>query len=209
MKKISPFIFLVSLLLLFTQCKKGQASFIITGLVTDETFQTPLHDTHIQLFRIAAGTSEETLVAETKASDGSFRFEVKRDKTTVYKIYVSKNNYFSCTKEIPFSTLSIEQENVVNLTTTAKAWVKLKFNNINPLSSDHIKYIKQEGKMNCDDCCPSTEQHLYGAQNTSIICPNDANTTYSIFYAVLNSTDQGIKSVNTPAFDTTELLITY
>jgi hypothetical protein len=209
MKKFKPFVFLFATLIALSSCKKGQASFIIKGNVSDETFQTSLTNATIQLYRIAAGTNEETLISELESTDGSFRFEVKRDKTTQYKIAVTKQNYFPIVKEIPFNSLSIEQENTVSLSTTAQSWVKLRFNNLNALSSDHLKYIKQNGKVNCDECCPATEQHLYGPQNTSFICPNDANTTYSIFYAVLNTTDQGIKSVITPAFDTTELLITY
>ena len=87
--------------------------------------------------------------------------------------------------------------------------MKIKLLNNNPIPSDHLRFIKQQGKENCLECCPTSEQNYYGAIDTSIYCINDANTNYSIYYWLVGTSTQNLLSVNTTIFDTTDIILQY
>jgi hypothetical protein len=59
---------------------------------------------------------------------------------------VVKSNYFELYEDIPFSDLTIEEDNTRNYGTTAKSWAKLHFVNNSGVPADILQYIKQEGK---------------------------------------------------------------
>lgn len=191
-------------------CKKGQADFVLNGKITDSTFGQSHSGASVKLYQVPVGTTQEILVGSSiLGSDGNYSFTFPRDKMEKYVLKVSKTNYFDIEETIYFSSLSIENENIRNYSTTAKSWVKLTFNNVNPLPSDELHFIKQSGKEDCDECCGTTENVLYGAVNLSIYCINDANTEYSYFYEVIGTSNIGIKSSYTIPFDTTEIILNY
>ena len=119
-----------------------------------------------------------------------------------YVLKIAKNNYFDLEKEIYFSELTTSEDNIRNYTTTAKSWVKLTFNNLNPLPTDHLTYIRQAGKYGCSECCSNDNQNIYGAYNGSVYCINDGNTLYSYQYIVVGASNSGVKSITTIPFDT-------
>lgn len=208
MKRIVPGFFLI--LFVFSSCKKGKADFTLTGVITDQTFNSPLSGATVNLYATTAGGSSTDLIAQTTVgSDGAYSLTFPRDQVETYYLEVLKDNYFGLYKSIPFSSLTIKEDNVRSYGTTAKSWVRLRFINNSPQASDVLQYIKQEGKEGCDECCVDTDQFLNGAVDTSIYCINDGNTTYSYFYWVHNSTNQGMKSVVTVPFDTVDLVLTY
>jgi len=45
--------------------------------------------------------------------------------------------------------------------------------------------------------------------DTTIYCINNGNEVYSVYYWVLNSSNQGLLSAVTTAFDTTEIILNY
>lgn len=192
-------------------CKKGKADFTLKGTVNDITFNQPLSGATIQLYQVPIGSTNEFLInSSTIGSDGSYSFTFPRDKMEKYILRISKNNYFEIVETVYFKDLSIEEENVRNYNTTAKAWVKLTFKNTsNPLATDVFKYIKQDGKQDCEECCPSTEQLLFGLVDTSIYCINDGNETYSYNYFKMYTSISGTMQTQTPPFDTTEIILNY
>lgn len=203
------FLFLVFTVLYMSSvqsCKKGRANFIITGTITDGSFSTGLSNCTIQLYKTVAGENTSTLVQSITSTDGSYRFEFERDQSESYLLKVSKNNYFPIDKFINFSELSIKDENIYNLTSYAKSWVRLHFVNIDPQPNDMLKYQRLKGKIDCDECCPSSFVQFQSA-DTSIYCINDGNTTYSYNYWVLGTNISGFKSVVTAPFDTTDLYL--
>jgi hypothetical protein len=126
-----------------------------------------------------------------------------------YILVVTKPNYFEINETVLFSSLSITEDNIRNIGTTAMSWARLIFLNQSPLASDKFRYIKQEGKVDCMECCPATQQEFYGALDTTIYCVNDGNTNYSYYYWVLGTNNQGLKSAFTPAFDTVDIVLNY
>lgn len=199
---------LLALLVLISGCKKGKGDITLKGEVTDLSFNTSLVSCQVQLFEISPGGSPVTLINSMQSTDGTYSFTFPRNKVEGYKIVISKQNYFGIESTISLNDLSIEQENIRNYSTTAKAWAALRFINDSPQPFDQLTFTKQQGKVACEDCCPTAEQNLYGAVDTTIYCINDGNTVYSYLYYVSGGSN-GIKSVNTTAFDTLEILLQY
>jgi hypothetical protein len=207
MKKV---IYLIALLISFVSCEKGQADFVLRGTLTDITLNVPHQNALVEIYKVPVGSSVTTKIGElVTGSDGKYTFTFKRDKTEKYVLKIQKEGYFDLEKNVYFSELSIESDNIRNYSTTAKSWVKLRFINQNPSSQDHLIFIKQLGKEDCLDCCSAAEQNFYGALDTTIYCINDAFTTYSYYYWIAGSQNQGLKSATTGFSDTTEILLTY
>ncbi|MFN5634971.1 MAG: hypothetical protein ACK49D_09895 [Flavobacteriia bacterium] len=194
----------------FSSCRKGKADFTLKGVLTDETFNTPHANAQVKLYSVPVATSQMILIgSSTTGPDGSYTFTFPRDKMEKYVLVVTKDNYFEINETIFFSSLSISEDNIRNCGTTAMSWARLIFLNQSPLASDKFRYIKQEGKVDCMECCPATQQEYYGALDTTIYCVNDGNTNYSYYYWVLGTNDQGLKSAFTPAFDTVDIVLNY
>lgn len=198
------------LLLTFVSCKKGKADFVIKGTITDQTFAVGLSDATVELFGTEAGSSSENLIATTTTDgSGNYSFTIPRDKMEAYSIRINKSLYFEIHETISFSSLTIEEDNIRNYSTTAKSWVKLRFINQNPQQGDELMYTQEQGKSSCSECCAQGDNFLEGSVDTTIYCINDGNTTYAYHYWILNTSIHGSKNVVTQAFDTTELLLEY
>jgi hypothetical protein len=209
MERINSILFILLIATLFS-CDKGAGEFRISGVVTDETFQTSLVGAEVAIYKIpVASNTEQYIGSQILGSDGAYHFTVPRERMEKYILRVTKNLYFPIEKTIYFSELKLKEENVYPIATWAKSWVELKFVNQNPLPQDHFQYIKQSGYASCLDCCPITAQDLYGAVDTSIYCINKGNTIYSLLYWVFNTTNQGYLEANTSAFDTTQIYLSY
>jgi hypothetical protein len=191
-------------------CEKGTGSFVFTGTVSDLTFKQGLEGAQIKLYKVPIGTSDEIFVQNiTLSSTGAYKFEVPRERMERYILRVQKDLYFPIEKEVYYSELSIQSDNIFDLNTKAQSWAKIHFKNLNPNPTDHFRYIKQEGLAACASCCPSTTQDFYGPLDTTFYCLNNGNTTYSLFYWEMNTSNNGQKSTFTTAFDTTLIEVIY
>lgn len=203
--KICVLLLVVSL----SGCKEKEFDFTLKGNVNDTTFSGKLTGATVTLeeFLSSGVTSSDDLIhTTTVAADGSYEFVFKRNKATKYVLSIQKENYFDIYDEISFSEFSTEEALVKNYSTTAKAWVKLIFINDNPDEFDQLKYTKQQGKASCTECCPITEQTITGVETHEILCVNDGNTFYSYYFEATNPAADGFMEINTPAFDTVELV---
>lgn len=208
MKKI--LFFSIFALFLASSCKKGKADFTLKGTITDATFNTGLSGASVKLFAAGAGSFEANQIASsTLDAQGNYSFSFPRDKVETYYLEVIKDNYFELYETIPFSELSVEDENIRDFSTTAKSWVKFHIVNNNGQASDVLEYIRQEGKVNCSECCLGGYQYFYGEVDTTFYCVNDANEEYSGYYWVQGGGDSGpVWAITTP-FDTVDINITY
>ncbi len=208
MKKIA-LLFLIFTLIF--SCKKNNLEFTLNGTISDATFSGGLTGATITLTQVPIGGSTPKVIGTaTLGSDGGYSFTFAREKVEKYVLTVDKANYFSINENISFSDFSTESALVRNYSTTAKAWVKLVFTNVAPATiGDGLTFNKQEGKVGCSECCPLETHTLVGIVDTTFYCVNDANTTYSYFFNVINTTTQGIESIVTTAFDTVTITKTY
>jgi hypothetical protein len=209
MERLTYLLYVTLVFLLFS-CNKGAGEFSLSGTVNDDTFHTSLVGAEIAIYKVPlASSSEQFVSSQIIGSDGKYHFSIPRERMEKYVLRITKNLYFPIEKTIYFSELKLKEENIIDLVTWAQSWVELKFINQNPLSMDHLQYIKQAGYASCAECCPSTEQNFYGALDTSIYCLNKGNTIYSLLYWVLNTPNQGYLEANTTAFDTTQIYLNY
>ncbi|MBM3916047.1 MAG: hypothetical protein FJ349_00350 [Sphingomonadales bacterium] len=207
MERLITLICIVSLLF---SCEKGTGTFVIKGKISDQTFQTGLEGAVISIYKVPIGTSDELFVESlTLPANGTYEFSVPREKMERYILRVDKPLYFPIEKNLYYSELSIEKDNLCDLGTKAMSWAKIHFKNNNPVPMDHFRYIKQEGLAACLSCCPSTTQNFYGSLDTTFYCVNNGNTTYSIYYWEMNTNNSGLKTTNTTAFDTTLIEVIY
>ena len=191
-------------------CQKNAGIFEISGTVTDLSSSSGLENCKLYLYSYPVGTGEELLTDSTfTQNDGSYTFSFERAQMEKYKIELEKDGYFEGEEIIYFSALTLEEVNTVNLETYGKSWVGIRLKNNSPQIEDHFRYIKQEGKTNCSECCPAEEQNFYGDLDTTIYCANNANENYSIMYWVIGTSIVDIASANTTFLDTTLIEVTY
>lgn len=196
-------------LFLISSCTKGKADFTIKGTIQDATFSAPLANASVKLYATEAGsTNVDQLASATLDAQGNFEFVVPRDKIETYYLEVTKDNYFQIYESIPFADLSVEDDNIYNLSTTAKGWVQFHINHPGGAAGDELEYARQEGKINCAECCPGGSQFFYGAVDSTFYCVNDGNAVYSGYYWA-SSGGSGPIWVETPPFDTVLVTITY
>ncbi len=194
----------------FVGCRKGKSNFVLTGVVTDSTFSQPLSGGLVKLYEIQAGGGSQNLVGSFNlGADGQYSFTFPRNQVENYILVAEKENYFDNQTIIPFDDLTITEDNIINVMTTAKSWAKITLLNINPQQSDHLTIVKQQGKSGCSECCASSQIDFFGAVDTSFYCANDGNTTYQFLYQLIGTGIQGIKSEVTTVFDTTEIILEY
>lgn len=175
------------------------------GAISDTTFNTSLSGATVELYEIEAGGGETNLLGTASiASDGSYSFTFPRNPVEKYVLEVRKDGYFDIDAEISLKDISVEEDNIYNYATTAKSWAGLHFTTT---GSGTVSYIRQQGKSGCATCCSPDPVVLTGPLDTIIYCPNDGNTTYSYTYNATGVT--GIKSVNTVAFDTSVVSLTF
>ena len=207
---MKSFLFLLLLTPVLFSCKKGVGNFTLKGEINNLTFNAPLTDTWIKLYKVPIGSSNQIIEDSMLLSaDGNYEFTFPREQVERYIIEIHKDGYFPIIEDVYFSSLTLEQDNIRNYSTHAKAWIGLKFVNENPTPLDLFTYTKQLGLEDCTECCPSTEQEFQGELDTTIYCINNGNEPYSILYSVSGTNNIGILSELTSAFDTTYINVTY
>lgn len=203
-------LYILLALMVITSCKKGKADFTITGTISNTSLSSALSGATVKLYETPAGSASLELIGTTTTDlSGVYSFSFPRNQSESYTLTCVKPNHFSIEKIINFSDLSIENDNIINYSTSAKSWVKLRFLNSTPSGADVLKYTKTAGKSGCDECCEDSEVSLINVLDTSIYCINDGNSIYSYNYIQQGTTNFGEKSVVTVAYDTTELLLSY
>lgn len=195
--------FIILLLIVFTSfsCKKGRADFTIKGTVTNSSANAPLSNANILVYKINAGSTSEFLIKEiTTDASGNYSFEIERDEFNELVFKISKQNFFSINESVTFASLTTNEDNTRNFSTTAKGWAKIHLKSNAPTNNLNISRL--DGKSNCAECCPGGFQNFQGTFDTTFYCINDGNTNYSFNYFINNGTNTGLKSGITPSSDT-------
>ena len=210
MRKSTSFLYLVVfILILFSGCKKKKLVYVVEGIVTDQSFNQPFASVKLKVeIKKAVNSYYSNLTTVTTNSQGYYRFEIVNDLIEKIRISAEPDLYFPIEQIIPYGNLTTES-NVYDLKGYAKSWARLIFKNNNPNPSDHLTYIKKDGKENCSECCPAVAQDYFGATNDTVICINNGNTYYSYNYSLVGTPTYGFLSVYTVAFDTTEVILNY
>ncbi|AEA45389.1 carboxypeptidase-like regulatory domain-containing protein [Fluviicola taffensis] len=206
MKKII-FLFAILTIISGNGCKKKNLTYKINGTVIDSSLNTPLSNAEITISTTSiSNPAEEVKATLTTDANGYFEYELQREKIQNVRISVNKMNYFSDGTLTTLDNLSLDNDNVFNYNVYAKSWVRLHF--VSDGTKD-LKYYKLTGKNNCEECCPTGEMHMVNAVDSSVICINNGNSPYKIYYEVVGGSNHGEMEVITAPFQTTEILINY
>lgn len=213
MKNKLPYISALLLIfagLLVMACQKKSVTYHVRGVLTDETNNQSIANqelvVYIQENDVAAELEFMTL---TTNQSGDYSFDIDRAKFVNIRIAGTRDGYFPFQAVISLDQLKVDEDNVLNLETTAKSWVNIIFNNPGGESTDEIRYTKLNGKRDCIDCCPDNQQSRFGAGSDTVTCITDGETYYSIDYVVIGTTDSGIRDAFCPAGDTAEIVLNY
>jgi hypothetical protein len=182
---------------------------VLDGKAWDQTFGGGLEGAKVTLEEVleVGNTNDEYVHETTVAADGSFKLEFERKRATKYNLQIEKENYFTIYKTISFSEFSTEEPLVMNLSATAKSWVKLIFINGEPAhDTDSFRFEKLKGKSGCEGCCPDVQQSIYGTEDKEFIYLNDGNTYFSYKYYQTTPQETDIKEIVTDAFDTVTIV---
>lgn len=212
MKSSIFLILFISGFLFTSSCKRGIASFTLTGKVTDLTFQQGLSGAEIKLFKVPIGTNTKILIDSTiLGEDGNYEFTFPRDKTEKYILTITKKDYFEILDEIPFSELTPSEKTIRNYETKAKSWVEMRFVNSTILPGETFRFMKTSENTNCEECCPGGLIDLVEQSYYSRTCINNANALFSLDYWIINgnSSQYGHKEVTPAPFDTSLILVNY
>lgn len=206
MKQLALFLGIL-FLITGSACKKKNLKYVIKGTVYDASYNAPLAGATVIISTTSTNNTTLTQKATlTTDASGNYSYELDREKLKSVVITVSKTNYFGEETTTTLDHLSIENDNTFNYSIYAKSWVRLHFVSN---GTKTVKYFRTAGKNGCEECCPGGEMLLSSAVDESVYCINNGNTTYSIFYDVQGTTDNGTLSATTVPFDTTEILISY
>jgi hypothetical protein len=194
--------------LVFSACKKNKdIVYTIRGTVTDASFAHPGEGFNVYLYETPASGDE--ILSQTAVTDasGNYSFEVKRDKIENFRLRFFKENYFEDERSFTLENLDTKNDNVYNVSLTAKAWVRLIFHTPDP--STAIIVNRNEGLTGCAECCSYNQLTIGGTTDTSFICLNEGNHVYSYKWLYYGSTIQMDQSVITAPLDTTDLILNY
>lgn len=204
------FVFVALLGVSMSSCKKKELNYILEGVITDKTFNTPMANLPLTIEVQDAGSVGFSYHSSvTTDANGKYHFEIARG--TIDKIRVSgqKENYFPMEFVVSVSKLNIDETSVISGSTTAKAWARLIFVHTSGNPNAELQYTKTDGKQDCAECCPKTTQSLLGFVNDTVYCINDGNTNYSYNYIVVGTPNLNSISCYTPAFDTGQVILNY
>jgi hypothetical protein len=195
------------ILVFLSGCKQKTVIYTIQGNVKDLSFNQGLANATIRVtIAMSGGASGGSIKTYSTDSNGDYSFSFERDRIESITIEVEKDNYFSKSIVYSLDDLTVKTPTTSNFSLYAKAWVKLHFLGDGTTT---YRYSKQDGLSNCAECCPGTEQTFTNVSNESVYCINNGGANYQVFWYIPSTTFNGQVSAITPAFDTTELVISF
>lgn len=204
--------FLLMIILVLSSCKKKDAnSYIIEGVVNDESLNGVLANASITLLERKAGDFNYVeLTSTTSDSEGKYKLSFQRNRVTDYKVVLKKDKYLSRESLILPQNLTLGKSNEFNWSMAAISWVKIHLQNVDTVNNyDEFIYQKIDGSTDCEGCCPNIELHFYGALDTTFFCVAEGNRSFSYYYELRNSTTLGNEQKITIPFDTISFETTY
>jgi len=155
----------------------------------------------------------DDIATMTTDASGTFTCEFKADKFAGFRIAISKDHYFSFTKDLTTSDIvaGTTFSPTYNLYTECFIWMEV--HNVIPQdTNDHITYSFSSGTTECFGCCDNTYYQGSGMLfNDTVICKTHGNQNVTLTYDVTKggSTIQHTLSHYCNAFDTTRFIVNY
>ena len=179
---------LFSLLMAMWACKKEQAKIIFKGTVNDPNLHQPVANARVTLSSSSVSNgfynpNYNDIATTTTLSDGSFSFEFDKQKSAGYRVYISKDNYFDNTIDIPESDITAGSAYTPTYALYPAGFITLHVKNVSPFdTTDMIAYSFSSVQTSCFQCCSNATVKGYGTHyETTSSC-----RTYGANYVRIN-----------------------
>ncbi len=158
-----------ALFIVIGSCKKNKDENIsVRGTVFDPNLNVYVNDAYVTIssIRVQSGIYNSNYQdIETVVTDynGNFGFDIKKEITNGYRIYIRKDNYFSYTVDISPDVLSPDIVYSPTYNLFPEAYIKLHVKNTMPYdSTDFIAYSFTNSNLNYYGCCTNNVFKGYG-----------------------------------------------
>lgn len=208
MKNLQRFTLIILGLLLFVGCNKD-LEFTIKGNVSNRQTGGAISNLTVKVFQNEGAFNSSYKLVGTGTTDASGNYEVviPREQVNDIKVQTSTDDYHKEFKTVEFDDLSVENDNVVNLQTAYRSWVKISFLNPSDEQSS-IYYNKTDGNTQCEECCPNESTFYDGITDDYQICGADAGT-YFYYNIVVPGVSITLDSLYCNQLDTTYKTINF
>ncbi|MFZ6051613.1 hypothetical protein [Halocola ammonii] len=208
------------LLLFFMSCKEqaNEVELTVEGQVVRASTQSPVQGATVQLSQqtldggVVSGAFDQIGEIVT-GQNGTFSFTFQRKNTVEFLLEVDQPNYFS--RDFTINPDDFNPDNPYNLTVNldSRAWLQVSIQNTAPETfEDEISYSNLNASFPTCACCNNQTVTLTGQTvDTSFTCQllGDRTIYYSYQISKLSYDSSRIDSVFCPAFDTTQVNISY
>jgi hypothetical protein len=199
-------------------CKKDKNKIMINGSVFD-----PNSNAYVSNANVIISTSKITsgfynpnysqIASTTTDVNGNFSFKFDKEKSSGYQIYISKNNYFDNTIDIPDADITAGKVYTPKYDLYTTAYIKLHVKNSSGYnSSDFIAYSYSTGALSCFECCSNNVIKRSGATyDTTFTCKTYGSQNVIINWHVIKSSWDALfaDTLFCTPFDTTSYEILY
>jgi hypothetical protein len=188
----SIFLFCVVLSALFmTSCNKDKNQISIEGTVTDPNSGVKVEGVTVVFSssKITNGVfnSGYTEIGRTTTdASGKFYFEQEEERTSGYRISMSKPGYFTVSKDISGTDIIAGTLFAPTYEIFPVAYIKLHVRNYTPIDeNDIISYTFTSGYLGCYECCDNSLRFGYGTNiDEWLKCKTYGNQNVTIGWTV-------------------------
>ncbi len=149
-------------------CNKDKNLIIVEGTVKD-----PNTGINVEAARVVFSSTKVTngvynsgfteVARTTTDASGKFSFEIEEERASMYRIAISKENYFSLSTDISGSELVAGTPYYPEYSIYPIGYIKLHIVNTAPIDdNDAISYTFSSGWLGCYECCDNTLRFGYG-----------------------------------------------
>jgi hypothetical protein len=181
----------VSVIAGIASCKKNKNTITINGKIYDPNAGTYISGASITISssKVSSGfyNSNYTDIATTTTdANGAFTFEFEQEKSAGYRFYITKDNYFDNTIDIPDADIQPENVYAPTFEFYPEGYLKLHVKNSSPYNADdYIGYYYDITNINCVDCCTNTVFKGYGkTYDTTYTCKAYGNNNVQVNWHV-------------------------
>ncbi len=151
---------LIIFLFFFSSCKKKENKITISGTIYEEVSNQRISGAKVKLSGtgIVLGVYSSVFVdIETVLSDagGNFSFSLEKEPTDIYKITVTKQQYFTEKQEISSSVFATTNHYSRDIKIKPEGYIKIHLYNSYPFDDNDtiIYYFTNTHGIECFDCC--------------------------------------------------------
>ncbi len=209
--------FVLIAIIVFTTCKKEDASYALQGFIFDSRDSHALGDVQVTIKKqIVQGgvfnNNFNTAASTTTPSNGSYYLNWPRENFSALKLVCEKDQYVTSNKTLDVQSFSVDKLQTISVHMHPEAFINVHVHNVNTASAlDQFSFTFTNANFDCA-CCSNGWQTFSGASvDTTFECKlyGDSWLKYQKQIATAEADTVLNDSIFCPAFQTTNLDIQY